>query len=133
MLLGCGVLWQLQLREPERFNVNAIANLGERMGVMLIGLVVLGTIWLIFDSWEQQIVKKTKPRLVELTRIDRFYGGVVCVRKLPVRVWNEAVEGDRLIKHPWTIYAMLEHRQRHEAVPPPPERVPTPESRTTRT
>ena len=112
MFLCSGTLWQLQTRNPEKFNIHVIVNLGQRSLAILAGLVVLGTIWVVFDSWEQQIIRKPKPRLVELTRIDRFYGGIVFVRKLPRRVWDAAAEGDRLIKRSGTFFAILEQRNR---------------------
>ena len=118
MFLASAALWQLQTANPERFNIYVIVNLGQRMTGMLGGLTVLGTVWLLFDSWEQQIVKKTRSTYVELARIDRFYGGIVYVRRVPKRVWAEASAGDLLIKRPWTIYAELVHRRKEPGATP---------------
>ena len=112
MFLGSAALWQLQTRNPERYNVRVILNLGQRSVVILGALTLIGMLWLFLDSWEQQIARKPKRGLVELTRIDRFYGGIVIVRTLPRRVWDAASEGDRLIKRSRSLTATLQQRSR---------------------
>ncbi len=114
LFLSSAALWQLQTRNPERFNLHVILNLGQRSVAILLVLLVAGTLWVLFDSWEQQIMKKPRPRVVELARIDRFYGGTVIVRTLPRKVWDAASEGDRLLKRPGTLFAPLEYRNRDD-------------------
>jgi hypothetical protein len=107
--------WYLQTTNPERFNLPLIVNLGQRLTVGFGVIAFVGTVWFLAVSWEQQIRKKGKRPRVDVSLIERHYGGTVFERRLPRRVWDAAHEGDRLVKERWSFVVRLQTRQRPPA------------------
>lgn len=107
-----GVFWYLQTREPERYNLPLVVNLGHRLTIGFAFLAFVGTIGYMANSWEQQIHKKGKRPRVDVSLVERHYGGTVFERRLPRRIWDVAQEGDRLVKERWSLRVRLRPRHR---------------------
>jgi len=109
-LSGAG--WYLQTTNPERFNLPLIVNLGQRLTIGFAILALIGTVWFLANSWELQIQAKGKRPRVDVSLIERHYGGTVFERRLPRRIWDAAHEGDRLVKEPWSLVVRLQPSSR---------------------
>lgn len=83
-----------------------------RAAIVLAVVVVIGLIWGIVGGWSQQIVRKTRRPGVDVTNVDRAYGGTVVGSRVPGRVWDTAGEGDMLVKPAGSLFVRLEPRRR---------------------
>lgn len=110
-----GVGWYLQIADPERFNLQVVRGLGSRLTFGLGAFAFIGTVWFLANSWELQIRQKGKRPRVDVSLIERHYGGTVFERRLPRRVWDAAREGDRLTKDRWSFVVRLQSRPRQTA------------------
>lgn len=112
LALLSGIFWYLQATEPERYNLPLVIHLGHRLTIIFVFLAFVGTIGFMANSWEQHIHRKGKRPRVEVSLVERYYGGTIFERRLPRRVWDVAQEGDRLVKERWSLVVRLQPRHR---------------------
>jgi len=115
LLLASGVLWYLQISDPDKYNIRLIFDGGRKLSTVFGIAVAIVTAWIVSVSWEQHVAGKGRRPTLELTLADRHYGGTVFVRRVPTRIWNAAEVGDRLVKSRWSVVIRLAQKRRPDA------------------